>query len=229
MTLTSPLIELQDVSKLYESKKKRTVIAVKEINLNVKEGEFMVITGRSGCGKTTLLNLISGLTTPTTGRVLLDQVEVWKLPDLDQSLFRNKKVGFVFQFPSLIPSLTALENVSLPTIVERKDQHNAIKEKAERLLVEVGLADKLDAYPRQLSAGQQQRVVIARSLINDPELLLADEPTSNLDENTEYEIMELFRQIHTHMRITVLLVTHSTELIHFGTRSLRMAGGVIVQ
>ena len=229
MTLTSPLIELQDVSKLYESKKKRTVIAVKEINLNVKEGEFMVITGRSGCGKTTLLNLISGLTTPTTGRVLLDQVEVWKLPDLDQSLFRNKKVGFVFQFPSLIPSLTALENVSLPTIVERKDQHNAIKEKAERLLVEVGLADKLDAYPRQLSAGQQQRVVIARSLINDPELLLADEPTSNLDENTEYEIMELFRQLHTHMRITVLLVTHSTELIHFGTRSLRMTGGVIVQ
>lgn len=222
------LIELHDVSKVYQLDKKRSVTAVKGINLCVDAGEFFVITGRSGCGKTTLLNLISGLTNPTTGQVLLDQIEVWKLPDLEQSLMRNKKIGFVFQFPSLMPSLTALENVILPTIVERNNDQASVRERAENLLAEVSLADKLDSYPRQLSAGQQQRVVVARSLINQPELLLADEPTSNLDEQTEQEIMALIRQIHQQRGITILLVTHTTELVPFGTHSLRMAGGNIV-
>ncbi|MDX1379093.1 MAG: ABC transporter ATP-binding protein, partial [Anaerolineales bacterium] len=191
-------------------------------------GDFFVITGRSGCGKTTLLNLISGLTSPTSGKVLLDQIEVWKLPDLEQSLLRNKKIGFVFQFPSLMPSLTALENVILPTIVEQKNHRASIKERAKNLLAEVGLADKIDAYPRQLSAGQQQRVVVARALVNQPELLLGDEPTSNLDEQTELEIMSLIRQIHKQRGITILLVTHTTELVSFGTRSIRMSAGEIV-
>jgi ABC-type lipoprotein export system ATPase subunit len=228
MPLNNPLIELQDVSKLYQLDKKRSVTAVDGVNLCVNEGEFFVITGRSGCGKTTLLNLISGLTNPTAGRVLLDQIEVWKLPDLEQSLMRNKKIGFVFQFPSLMPSLTALENVILPTIVSRNNHRAPVRERAENLLAEVGLADKLDSYPRQLSAGQQQRVVIARSLVNHPELLLADEPTSNLDEQTEQEIMTLFRQIHQQRGITILLVTHTIELVPYGTHSLRMAAGKIV-
>lgn len=223
-----PLIELYDVDKVYQLAKKRTVSAVKRINLCVDQGEFLIITGRSGCGKTTLLNLVSGLTRPTSGQVLLDQVEVWKLPDLEQSLLRNKKIGFVFQFPSLMPSLTALENVMLPTIVEHNESQTSIKERAEHLLHEVGLADKMDSYPRQLSAGQQQRVVLARALINQPELLLADEPTSNLDEHTEREIMDLIKQIHEQRGITILLVTHTNELVPYGSNSLRMAGGEIV-
>lgn len=228
MPTYQPLIELQNVFKVYQLKKKRTVTAVKEINLCVDKGEFFIITGRSGCGKTTLLNLISGLTSPTNGQVLLDQVEVWKLPDLEQSLLRNQKIGFVFQFPSLMPSLTALENVILPTIVNQNNHRASVRERAASLLVEVGLEEKMDAYPRQLSAGQQQRVVVARALINEPELLLADEPTSNLDEQTEREIMELIQHIHEKSGITILLVTHTIDLVPYGTRSLRMAGGEIV-
>jgi putative ABC transport system ATP-binding protein/lipoprotein-releasing system ATP-binding protein len=228
MSLAKSMIELQDVSKIYQLDKRRSVQAVKKLNLSVDKDEFVVITGRSGCGKTTLLNLISGLTNPTTGRVFLDQVEVWKLPDLEQSLLRNKKIGFVFQFPSLMPSLTALENVILPTIVKHNGDPSITHESARDLLAEVGLADKIDSYPRQLSAGQQQRVVIARSLINQPELLLADEPTSNLDEQTEREIMALFREIHQQKNITILLVTHTIELVHYGTQSLQMSDGRIV-
>jgi len=228
MSSVSPLIELQDVTKVYKLDKQRSLKAVEGVNLRVDEDEFVVITGRSGCGKTTLLNLVSGLTDPTSGKVLLDRVEVWKLTDTEQSLLRNRKIGFVFQFPSLIPALTVLENVILPTIVERENGQTMVKERAMDLLDQVGLADKIDSYPRQLSAGQQQRVVIARSLINEPDLLLADEPTSNLDEKTEQEIMELFRQIHQQRKITILLVTHTTELVHYGTHSLQMADGKII-
>jgi ABC-type lipoprotein export system ATPase subunit len=222
------LIVLKDVSKQYEIGKKGSVPAVHNINLQVTQGEFVVITGRSGCGKTTLLNLISGLTRPSSGVVTLEGIEVWKLPDREQALLRNRKIGFIFQFPSLMPALTVMENVLLPSFVERSDQRNQQQRRVHELLEQVGLADKLESYPRQLSAGQQQRVVIARALINKPDVLLADEPTSNLDERTEQEIMALIRQVHQEQGITVLLVTHSTELIHFGSRSVRMAGGEIV-
>jgi putative ABC transport system ATP-binding protein/lipoprotein-releasing system ATP-binding protein len=228
MTSYTPLIELHNVSKVYKLGKQNAVTAAKEVNLNVNQGEFVVITGRSGSGKTTLLNLISGLTHPSSGTVLLESVELWRLPDARQSLLRNQKIGFIFQFPSLIPTLTALENVILPTVANPENNQGAIRERAVTLLQQVGLADKLNAYPRQLSAGEQQRVVIARSLINQPELLLADEPTSNLDEQTEQEIMALIRRIHQERPITILLVTHSSDLTVYGSRSLRMAAGEIV-
>jgi len=226
------MIELHDVSKTYSIAKGRSVPAVQGVTLQVDEGEFLVITGRSGSGKTTLLNLVAGLARPTSGRVLLGGVEIWKMPDAEQSRLRNEKIGFVFQFPSLMPSLTTLENVLLPTLFaaakgDAKAQAGA-RERAVQLLEEVGLSDKLDAYPRQLSAGQQQRVVIARSLINQPELLLADEPTSDLDEQTEQEIMATFQTIHSRTGVTILLVTHSTQLVSFGTRALRMQSGQIV-
>jgi ABC-type lipoprotein export system ATPase subunit len=222
-----PLIEVQDVSKAYQQSKNRQVAAVSNLNLCVESGEFLVITGRSGCGKTTLLNLVSGLAKPTAGSIWLDGQEVWRLPDQEQALLRNQKIGFVFQFPSLMPSLTALENVILPTIIQHKSRNKATRDRAVSLLEEVGLQHKLDSYPRQLSAGEQQRVVVARSLINQPEVLLADEPTSNLDERTEHEIMELIRQIHQQKKITILLVTHSEELVVYGTRMVRMANGQI--
>lgn len=223
------MIALKSVRKDYQIDKSHALTAVKDVSLSVQKGEFVVITGRSGSGKTTLLNLIAGLTYPTSGEVWLEGVEICKLPDEQQSLLRNKKIGFVFQFPSLMPSLTVLENVMLPTLFWNGHHSDDYRRRALRLLEEVDLADKVQAYPRQLSAGQQQRVVVARSVIHRPELLLADEPTSNLDEETEREIMALFRQIHQQSGITILLVTHTTELVHYGTRAVRMAAGEIVE
>ena len=142
---------------------------------------------------------------------------------------RNRKVGFVFQFPSLLPTLTVYENVVLPTIFgSNGDSHDA-RERAEAMLGKVGLTEKLSVYPRQLSAGQQQRVVIARSLINQPTVLMADEPTSNLDEKTEMEIMDLFRDLHTSLGLTIVLVTHTRQLVSAGMRSVEMADGRIVE
>ncbi|RPI34917.1 MAG: ABC transporter ATP-binding protein [Chloroflexota bacterium] len=208
--------------------KKATVPAVCDADLEVNPGEFVIITGRSGSGKTTLLNLAAGLTKPTSGKVILDGAELWELSDKQQSTLRNQKIGFVFQFPSLMPALTSLENVVLPTIFGDNHDRQKATVRALKLLEDMGLSDKLDAYPRQLSAGQQQRVVIARSLINQPELLLADEPTSNLDEQTEREIMSLFKEIHQKSGITILLVTHTNELVPYGTRSVKMASGRII-
>jgi ABC-type lipoprotein export system ATPase subunit len=171
---------------------------------------------------------VAGLTRPTSGKVLLHDIEVWSLPDKEQSLLRNQNVGFVFQFPSLLPTLSSVENVMLPTMFGEKQKGTYVSERASYLLAQVGLADKFHSYPRQLSGGQQQRVVIARALMNEPQLLLADEPTSDLDEMTEQEIMSLFRDIHAETGVTVLLVTHSAELGRYGTRSIQMANGEIV-
>jgi ABC-type lipoprotein export system ATPase subunit len=188
----------------------------------------MIIVGRSGSGKTTLLNLAAGLTRPTSGKILLDGMDMWNLTDLQQSHLRSQKIGFVFQFPSLLPSLTVQDNVILPTVFDSKRKSVKVHERAIQLLHKVGLEDKLESHPRQLSAGQQQRVVIARALMNQPQLLLADEPTSNLDEKTELEIMELFRELHTSMGLTIVMVTHTRQLVFNGTRVIEMADGQIV-
>jgi ABC-type lipoprotein export system ATPase subunit len=156
-------------------------------------------------------------------------VDLWGLTDRQRALLRNRQFGFVFQFPSLLPSLTALENTALPTIFSANGAQADGPDRAAELLATVGLADKLRAYPRQLSAGQQQRVVIARALFNQPQVLLADEPTSDLDEQTEREIMELFHQIHARTGVTVIMVTHTTQLISYGTRWIQMAGGQILE
>ena len=224
------MINLNAVTKIYTLNKENSVTAVRDVSLKIEPGEFLVITGRSGSGKTTLLNLAAGLTRPTSGEVWLDGVALWNLPDKTQSLLRNEKMGFVFQFPSLVPSLTSLENVVLPTMFGAKlaSDGEVIYRRAAELLQTVGLADKMGAYPRQLSAGQQQRVVIARSLINQPEILLADEPTSDLDEQTEQEIMDLFQAIHGRTGVTIVMVTHTSQLVTYGTRSVQMAGGRII-
>lgn len=225
-TTTREFITLRNVAKTYLVDRRRTVPAVCDVSLDVNRGDFLIITGRSGSGKTTLLNIMAGLTTPTAGEVRYNGVEVWKLPDGQQSLFRNQHVGFVFQFPSLMPSLTVLENVLLPTtfFAQAEDIHTPTA-RAIDLLSEIGLADKLSVYPRQLSAGQQQRVVIARALMREPEVLFADEPTSDLDEQTEHEIMGLFQDVHRRLGVTIVLVTHSTELRSYGSRALHMVAG----
>lgn len=223
------MITLDNVSKIYTLSEEQTVIAVQEVSLKIDAREFVIITGRSGSGKTTLLNLAAGLTAPTSGRVLFDGQDLWEMSDKQRSLLRNQKIGFVFQFPSLLPSLTALENVGLPTIFSANGARAGTNERAAELLGTVGLADKLRAYPRQLSAGQQQRVVIARALFNQPEVLLADEPTSDLDEQTELEIMDLFQEIHTQTGVTIAMVTHTTQLVRYGTRDIRMSAGRVLE
>lgn len=222
------MITFKNTSKIYPLSKENQAVALQEINLEIRHGDFLVVTGRSGSGKTTLLNLAAGLTRPTSGEVLFEGVDWWSLPDRQQSLKRNQKIGFVFQFPSLLPALNSLENVLLATIFNHTHSQAKAYKSAVELLHTLGLEDKLEAYPRQLSAGQQQRVVIARALLNQPEILLADEPTSDLDEQTEAEIMEYFKQIHASREITIVLVTHSTQLIHYGTRSIQMASGQLL-
>jgi ABC-type lipoprotein export system ATPase subunit len=221
------MIKLNEVSKIYPLGKGNSVPAVREVSLEIKQGEFMIIVGRSGSGKTTLLNLAAGLTRPTSGQVLLEGVNLWDLSDVEQSALRSRKFGFVFQFSSLLPALNAQENVVLPTVFGSDGNRVVLFERAAELLRQVGLEDKLTAYPRQLSAGQQQRVVIARALMNRPQMLLADEPTSNLDEKTELEIMDLFRQLHQELGITVVMVTHTRQLISYGTHPVEMAEGRI--
>jgi ABC-type lipoprotein export system ATPase subunit len=196
--------------------------------LEIDQGEFVLIVGRSGSGKTTLLNLAAGLTQPTSGKVLIDGINLWDLTDQQQSFLRSQRIGFVFQFPSLLPTLTVLENVILPTVFASKQEAAQARARATELLQKVSLIDKLTAYPRQLSAGQQQRVVIARALMNQPLMLLADEPTSNLDEKTELEIMELFHDLHSSMGITIVMVTHMRQLVSYGTRAIEMANGQVI-
>ncbi len=221
------MIELRGAGKVYRVSREVSVTAVRHASLIVQCGEFIVITGRSGSGKTTLLNLVGGMTKPTAGQVLLDGIDLWQSTDRQRSLWRNQKIGFVFQSPSLLPSLTALENIALPAAFGPAQAKRGVYRRATELLETIGLADKLAAYPRQLSAGQQQRLVIARSLINRPELLLADEPTSDLDERTEQEIMALLHRVHAAGGITILMVTHTTQLVKYGTRSFEMANGAI--
>lgn len=222
------MIKLQNVTKIYPLGESSKVSAVIDVSLEIQRGEFVVITGRSGSGKTTMLNLIAGLTRPTAGEVFFEGVSLWSLPDRQQSLLRNQKFGFIFQFPSLLPSLSALENAALPTIFGRDQVTEQANKRAAELLDMLGLGSKLYSYPRQLSAGQQQRVVIARALLNQPQVLLADEPTSDLDEQTEIEIMDLFKKIHAESGLTIVLVTHASQLVSYGTSALKMAEGQVL-
>lgn len=222
------MIKLTNVSKEYALKREASVMAVKDISLDVAQGEFVVVTGRSGSGKTTLLNLMAGLAKPTTGSVVVNGVNLWEKSDTERARLRNQQLGFVFQFPSLLQSLTVLENIVLPLGFFGGAANRADLDKARQLLETVGLSDKVNAVPRQLSAGQQQRVVIARALINSPSVLLADEPTSNLDEQTEVEIISLLMDVYRQNGITMVLVTHDGSLVQRGTRSIVMSGGRIV-
>jgi ABC-type lipoprotein export system ATPase subunit len=222
------MLELRAVSKTYPgAAQSPAVTALSDVDLSVERGEFVVVTGRSGSGKTTLLNIAAGLSRPTSGQVHFEGEDLWRLGDGPRSRLRNSKVGFVFQFPSLLPALTTVENVALPQSLGGRARGAGAVARAAELLELVGLADKSNAFPRQLSAGQQQRAVIARALVNNPQILFADEPSSDLDEQTEHEIMDLFARIHQEHRTTIVMVTHTTQLVAYGTRALEMAAGRI--
>jgi ABC-type lipoprotein export system ATPase subunit len=219
------VIELRGVTKHYRLSGDVLVKAVEGVNLTIKDGEFVMIVGRSGSGKTTLLSLIGGLTKPTSGSVSVGGVDLWSLDDSAQSRFRAEKMGFVFQIPSLLPTLTVLDNVKLPSMFSKK--HGEVGERAVSLLEMVGLSEKAHAYPSQLSVGQQKRVALARALMNEPEIVLADEPTSDLDKSTELEIMKLMERIRTEGPRTLIMVTHNPELESYADQVRTMSDGVL--
>jgi ABC-type lipoprotein export system ATPase subunit len=217
-------LRLQNITREYNLDGLTAIKPVNDVTLDVAPGEFIIIIGRSGSGKTTLLNLAAGLVKPTSGEVLVDDTNIHTMTEDQLSLFRSQKIGFIFQFPSLLPSLTISENTIVPTVFGAKQNKREILDRANLLLRAVGLAERKGVYPKQLSAGEQKRAVIARSLINRPEIILADEPTSDLDVQTEREIMGLLRDIHQ-SGVTFLMVTHSLELIPYATRAFRMESG----
>jgi ABC-type lipoprotein export system ATPase subunit len=216
------MIELKSLSKSY--KVSGTIIkAVQPLDLMIQKGEFVSVVGHSGSGKSTLLSLIGGIARPDTGHVIIDNTDIREYNDVKLSKLRNEKFGFVYQFPSLIPTLTATENILLPTLFGIKKQ----KPDAVELLRLVGLGDKVNRYPSELSGGEQQRVAIARAFIHCPEIILADEPTGDLDEETEAEIMSFFELVNRERGVTMVMVTHSSEIaLKAGTR-LRMKQGVL--
>lgn len=218
------MIELKGLSKSY-TVSGNIIRAVLPVDLAIQQGEFVSIVGHSGSGKSTFLGLVGGIMRPDTGAVSIDGNNVWEYSDKDLSKLRNDKFGFVYQFASLIPTLTATENVLLPTVFGgEKTAADAVN-----LLQFVGLGDKRDRYPSELSGGEQQRVAIARAFINDPEIILADEPTGDLDEETEAEIMSFFEKINKDKNVTMLMVTHSSEIAFRAARRFRMKQGVLEQ
>jgi len=220
-------IECIDLVKVYISGAIR-VTALRGLNLKVAPGEFRVIVGPSGSGKTTLLNLIGGIDRPTSGRIVVDGEIITEYDDKKLEEYRRKKVGFVFQFFNLIPTLTALENVELPMILVGVPREIRRK-RAMELLSRVGLADRAHHYPHQLSGGEQQRVAIAAALANDPPLILADEPTGELDTVTGQKIIELFKELNKELNKTLIIVTHDINIAMYADRISRIEDGRIVE
>lgn len=215
------MIELRNTTRTYVSGG-GIVNAIDSVSLAIPDGEFVAVVGHSGSGKTTLVSLMGGLTQPTSGQVLIGGVDIWTMDNYNLARLRGEKIGFCFQFSSLIPTLTSLDNVRLPASFSGIDQDSTGR--AKQLLETVGMLDKAGAYPAELSGGQQRRVAIARALINSPGTILADEPTGDLDETTEAEIMELFEGLNQ-QGTTIVMVTHSHKLAARAGRILTMNDG----
>ncbi|MCS7215280.1 MAG: ABC transporter ATP-binding protein [Thermodesulfovibrio sp.] len=221
-----PIIKLENVTKTYKVGDQQLVV-LDGISVDIEEGEFVCIMGPSGSGKSTFMNIVGCLDTPTKGKYYLEGVDVSTM-DLDElSEIRNKKIGFVFQQFNLLPRATAIENVELPLIYAGVPTRQR-KQKALETLSWVGLKDRANYYPRQLSGGQQQRVAIARALINNPSIILADEPTGNLDSRVSIEIMEIFKKLNKERKLTTIIVTHEPDIAAFGKRQIRFLDGKII-
>ena len=219
-------LQIENLSKTY-TVDSTTFIGVDNISLTINKGEFVSIVGHSGSGKTTLISIIGGILKPTSGRVLLEDVNICTLDDKKLSEYRSNRIGFMFQFASLLPILTARENVLLPGLF-KTDKNIADENTARDLLEMVGIGEKIDSYPSQLSGGQQRRVAIARALLNKPDIILADEPTGDLDEETETEIMNLFEKINVKHSVTIILITHNLDLAGRAHKKYRMSKGKIL-
>jgi putative ABC transport system ATP-binding protein len=221
------IVNLINVHKTYRTGEME-VLAVRGVSIEISRGEFVALMGASGSGKSTLMNILGCLDRPTTGRYILDGADVSGLDRDRLADIRNHKLGFVFQNFNLLPRTSARENVELPLVYSAQRLTSAeLRERADRILTSVGLAGREDHHPSQLSGGQQQRVAIARALINEPEVLLADEPTGNLDSRTSVEIMAIFQQLNER-GITVIMVTHEPDIAAYAKRNVMMRDGVIL-
>lgn len=222
-----PVIETKGLTKVYQMGETQ-VRALRGVDLTVNEGEMLAVMGASGSGKSTLMNIIGGLDYPTEGIYYLDGERVDQLSTNDLADVRNRKIGFVFQGFNLLPRTTAVENVELPLMYDRSDRSLNVKELAGEALERVGLAQRKDHVPSELSGGQQQRVAIARALVTGPALLLADEPTGNLDSRTSVEVMTLFQKLNAH-GMTILIVTHEPPIAQYAGRIVELRDGRIIR
>lgn len=223
------MIRLLDIGKEYKIDNETVFTALKNISLTITRGEFVAIMGPSGSGKSTLMHILGLLDKPTRGRLLIEEKDVSKFNDDQLSTLRNEFIGFVFQQFNLISKLTVLENIILPTIYARKKLDFNPKEKAIYLIKKFGLSGKENSYPNRISGGQQQRVAIARALIMGPKLILADEPTGNLDTKTGKEIMSLFEKLNQEEKLTVVVVTHEANIASYAKRIIKIQDGKIVR
>ena len=219
-----PFLQIENLTKKY-TVEHESFVGVDNVSLTIEKGDFLSIVGHSGSGKTTLVSIIGGILKPTSGRVLLEGIDICTLNDKKLSEYRVNRIGFMFQFASLLPILTSRENVLLPSVFT-PGKNVADDRKAEDLLEMLGIGEKIDSYPSQLSGGQQRRV--ARALLNKPDIILADEPTGDLDEDTEAEIMGLFEEINKKHGVTIILITHNLELAGKAQKQLRMSKGQFV-
>lgn len=219
------MLELKNVNKSYiEGNTKHAVLS--NLNLHVLNGEIIILFGKSGSGKSTLLNIISGIDVPDSGSVLIDGTDITKLSEKERTLVRRNKVGFIFQFFNLIPTLTVKENLLLP--LELTDTNNT-EEKINSILFEVGLANRANTYPDKLSGGEQQRIAIARALIHNPDIILADEPTGNLDYETGFQIVDLLDRVVKQKGKTMIMVTHSKDVIGLADKIYSLKDGKLIE
>lgn len=219
------IIEIKDICKSFGEKDNRTQV-LKNVSLSVGKGEFISLMGASGSGKSTLLYLLGGLDIPDSGEIILDGRDISKMRDRELSKLRREGMGFVFQFFNLVQNLTVEDNILLPLVMDGRSPKK-YREKLDNILETVGLFDKRKSYPNQLSGGQQQRCAIARAVIYEPKILLADEPTGNLDNKSGAEIMELFSRINKKKGITILMVTHSAECAAYSDKVINLSDGKI--
>jgi len=226
--MAAPVIQIRDLVKTYHVGEV-TVRALRGANMDVYPGEFVAVTGPSGSGKSTLMHILGCLDRPTSGQYLLDAKDVSRMSKDELALVRNRKIGFVFQGFNLLSRTTALDNVELPLLynggsrIKSAERHR----RAMAALTMVGLGERFHHYPNQLSGGQQQRVAIARALINEPSIILADEPTGNLDTRTSIEVMGIFQRLNKERNITIVLITHEMDIAEYGTRLVRFRDGRI--
>lgn len=224
--MSNNILVLENISKSYQTKVEKIDI-LKDINLTVKKGDFLSIIGRSGSGKSTLLNIMGLLDKNDSGKIYIDGIDISNIDDNLKNKIKNEKLGFVFQFHFLLPEFTALENVMLPALINAYSKKEEIKDRAIELLEMVGLKERIFHKPSQLSGGEKQRVAIARALINNPAILLADEPTGNLDEETSEGIFEILKKINKENEQTIIVVTHSKELANLSNRQIDLRKGSI--
>lgn len=222
--MSNKVIELKNVNKIYKTKAEEIHI-LKNVNLSFSKGNFVSIQGKSGSGKTTLLNILGLLDIPTNGDMLIDDKLINYKDEKIKNKIRNEKMGFVFQFHYLLNEFTALENVMMPALINKKFNKKEVREKAMELLELVGLSERVKHKPLELSGGEKQRVAIARSMINDPEIILADEPTGNLDTETSLVINNLFKKINEEKKQSIIIVTHSLELANLAEYKYKIEKG----